>query len=64
MHFFQNLLGFQLSVLDIGGGLSGKDFPVTFQEVKKAPVDEGDCSGGPHVHVSLVVFYPPSFQTS
>uniref|UniRef100_H3D923 ornithine decarboxylase n=1 Tax=Tetraodon nigroviridis TaxID=99883 RepID=H3D923_TETNG len=27
-----NLLGFQLSVLDIGGGLPGKDIPVTFQE--------------------------------
>ncbi|CAG05961.1 unnamed protein product, partial [Tetraodon nigroviridis] len=28
----KNLLGFQLSVLDIGGGLPGKDIPVTFQE--------------------------------
>ncbi|TWW53950.1 Ornithine decarboxylase 1 [Takifugu flavidus] len=26
------LLGFQFSLLDIGGGFSGKDFPVTLQE--------------------------------
>lgn len=54
-------------MLDIGGGLSGKDFPVTFQEVKKSPVDKGGCSGGgggARVQLSLFVFCPPSFQTS
>uniref|UniRef100_A0A674NHF1 ornithine decarboxylase n=1 Tax=Takifugu rubripes TaxID=31033 RepID=A0A674NHF1_TAKRU len=29
------LLGFQFSLLDIGGGFSGKDFPVTLQEFSK-----------------------------
>lgn len=64
LQFFQNLLGFRLNVLNIGGGMSGKDFPVTFQEVKKAPLDEGGCSDGPRVQISLFVLYPLSFQTS